>query len=143
MASNVGRIFIETIVVELVSKNIIFNKPTAHGLDSYFIINAKWNSEVTDTTSTNKNVDSSSNISSNINKSSSNENKEVADNISPPLSHNINTPISALKIHVKCELSTLANKTKTMSLNLWKTVYAQQVSVNKNVESLLQNISYL
>ena len=143
MASNVGRIFIKTIVVELVSKNIIFNKPTAHGLDSYFIINAKWNSEVTDTTSTNNNVDSSSNISSDINKSSSNENTEVADNISPPLSHNINTPISALKIHVKCELSTLANKTKTMSLNLWKTVYAQQVSVNKNVESLLQNISYL
>ena len=143
MASNVGRIFIKTIAVELVSKNIIFNKPTAHGLDSYFIINAKWNSEVTDTTSTNNNVDSSSNISSDINKSSSNENTEVADNISPPLSHNINTPISALKIHVKCELSTLANKTKTMSLNLWKTVYAQQVSVNKNVESLLQNISYL
>ena len=142
MASNVDRIFIETIVVELVSKNIIFNKPTAHGLDSYFIINAKWNSEVTDTTSTNKNVDSSSNISSNINKSSSNENTEVADNISPPLSHNINTPISALKIHVKCELSTSANKTKTMSLNLWKLVYAQQVSVNKKVELLLQNISY-
>ena len=143
MASNVDRIFIETIVVELVSKNIIFNKPTAHGLDSYFIINAKWNSEVTDTSSTNKNVDSNSNISSDINKLSSNENTEVAGNISPPLSRNINTPISALKIHVKCELSTLANKTKTMSLNLWKTVYAQQVSVNKNVESLLQNISYL
>ena len=77
-----------------------------------------------------------------LNKSSSNENTEVADNISPPLSHNINTPISPLKIHVKCELSTSANKTKTMSLNLWKTVYAQQVSVYKNVEVLLQNISY-
>ena len=77
-----------------------------------------------------------------LNKSSNNENTEVADNISPPLSHKINTPISPLKIHVKCELSTSANKTKTMSLNLWKTVYAQQVSVYKNVEVLLQNISY-
>ena len=48
-----------------------------------------------------------------------------------------------LKIHVKCELSTLANKTEKMSLNLWKMVDAQQESVNKNVELLQQNISYL
>ena len=51
--------------------------------------------------------------------------------------------MSALKSHVKCEFSTLANKTETMSLNLWKTVNAQQESVNKNVELLQQNISYL
>ena len=63
----------------------------------------------------------------------------------PPLLHNINSPIlvkhgqsntelkalknyilnietqmCALKNHVKCELFTLANKTETMSLNLWK-----------------------
>ena len=49
----------------------------------------------------------------------------------------------ALKSHVKCELSTLANKTETMSLNLWKTVNAQQENVNKIVELLQQNISYL
>ena len=48
-----------------------------------------------------------------------------------------------LKSNVKCELSTLANKIKTMSLNLWKTVNAQQEIVNKNVELLQQNISYL
>ena len=30
-----------------------------------------------------------------------------------------------------------------MSLNLWKTVNAQQETVNKNVELLQQNISYL
>ena len=65
--------------------------------------------------------------------------------IRPPLLHKINSPIivkhgqsntelqalknyvlnieaqmPALKNHVKCELSTLANKTETMSLNLWK-----------------------
>ena len=73
---------------------------------------------------------------------------ETLDN-SPPLPQNLNTPIlvkhgqsnielqalknyileieaSALKSHVKYELSTLANKTETMSLNLWKTVNAQQ-----------------
>ena len=48
-----------------------------------------------------------------------------------------------LKSNVKSELSTLANKIKTMSLNLWKTVNAQQEIVNKNVEFLQQNISYL
>ena len=51
--------------------------------------------------------------------------------------------MSPLKSHVKCEFSTLANKTETMPLNLWKTVNAQQESVNKNVELLEQNISYL
>ena len=42
----------------------------------------------------------------------------------------------ALKSHVKCELSTLVNKTETRSLNPWKTVNAQQESVYKNVELL-------
>ena len=45
----------------------------------------------------------------------------------------IEAQMSALKVHVKCELSTLANKTEAISLNLWKTVNAQQESVNKNV----------
>ena len=36
----------------------------------------------------------------------------------------------------------LANKTKTVSLNLWKTENAQQESKNKNIELLQQNISY-
>ena len=49
----------------------------------------------------------------------------------------------ALKSHVKSELSTVANKTEIASLNLWKTVNAQQESVNKNVRLLQQNISYL
>ena len=51
--------------------------------------------------------------------------------------------MSAFKNHVKCELSIFASKTETMSLNLWKTVNAQQESVNKNVELPQQNISYL
>ena len=55
----------------------------------------------------------------------------------------IETQISTLKSHVKCEVPTLTDKTETMSLNLGKTVNAQQESVNKNVEFLEQNISYL
>ena len=47
VATNVDRDFIETIVVELINKDMIFNKPTAQGLDSYFIVNAKENPEVT------------------------------------------------------------------------------------------------
>ena len=166
MATNVDRDFIETIAVELVNKNIIFTKPTAQGLDAYFIVNAKENSEVTDSAIGDENVHSSSNISSGINKTSSNENTEIIDNISPLSSHNIIIPLLvkhgqsntefnqtlknyilkieaqmyALKSHVKCELSTLANKTETMSLNLWKTVNAQQENINKIVELL---ISYL
>ena len=80
----VDRNFIETIVGKLVNKNIICNKPTAQGLDSYFIVNAKENSEVANSTIANENVISNSNISSDINKSSSNENtldKIHADNI--------------------------------------------------------------
>ena len=49
----------------------------------------------------------------------------------------------ALKSHVKCELSTLANKAETMLLNLFKTVNAQQENVNKNIKLFQQNISYL
>ena len=33
---------------------------------------------------------------------------------------------------LKCELSTLANKTETMSLNLLNMVNSQQESINKN-----------
>ena len=50
VATNVDRDFIETTAVDLVNKNIIFNRPTAQGLDSYFIVNAKENSEVTNST---------------------------------------------------------------------------------------------
>ena len=50
VATNVDRDFIEISIVDLVNKNIIFNKPTAQGLGSYFIVNAKENSEVTDST---------------------------------------------------------------------------------------------
>ena len=41
VATNVERYFIETIVGDLVNKNIIFNKPTTQGLDSDFIVIAK------------------------------------------------------------------------------------------------------
>ena len=51
--------------------------------------------------------------------------------------------MSALKSHVKYELSTLTNKTEMMLLNLLKTANAQQENVNKNVELLQQNIHYL
>ena len=51
--------------------------------------------------------------------------------------------MSALQSHLKFELSTLANKTETVSLNLWNMVNAQQESINKNFELLQQNISYL
>ena len=70
----VDRNFIETIVGKVVNKSIIFNKPTAQGLDSYFIVNAKENPEVANSIIANENEISNSNISSDINKSSSNEN---------------------------------------------------------------------
>ena len=168
MATNVDRDFIETIAVELVNKSMIFTKPTEQGLDSYFAVNAKENSEVTDSNIGDENVDSSSNISFGINKTSSNENTEIIDNISPLPSHNIITPLLvkhgqsntelqtlknyileieaqmyALKSHVQCELSTLANKIEAMPLNLGKIVNAQQENINKIVELLQQNISYL
>ena len=47
--------FIETIAVEIVNKNIIFNKPTVQALDSYFIVSAKENSNVTNSTIANEN----------------------------------------------------------------------------------------
>ena len=100
--------------------------------------------EVTNSNDQNQNLESNSNISPDIDKLPSNENmEEIVDNISSPLSQNIITSLiikddqsnterkylknhilkieaqmSALKSHVKCELSTLANKTETMPLNL-------------------------
>ena len=55
----------------------------------------------------------------------------------------IEAQMSARKSHVKCELSTLANKTEIMSITLWKTVNTQQERINKRVESLQQDTSYL
>ena len=69
--TNEVRDFIETIVVEFVDKNIIFNKPTVQGLDSYFIIYVKENPEILNSTIANENVNSNSNIISDINESSS------------------------------------------------------------------------
>ena len=71
VAANVDRDFIEIIVVELVNKTIIFNKPTAQGIGSYFIVNAK---ELTNSTIANENLNLNlnSNISSDSHRSSSN-----------------------------------------------------------------------
>ena len=55
----------------------------------------------------------------------------------------IEAQMSARKSHVKCELSTLPNKTEIMSITLWKTVNTQQERINKRVESLQQDTSYL
>ena len=94
VATNVDIDFTETIVVELLNKNIKFNKTTAQDLDSYFVgdanensevtistnensevtISTNENSEVTISTIINENVNSNSNINSDINKPSSNEN---------------------------------------------------------------------
>ena len=55
----------------LLTKNLIFNKPTVQDLDSYFIIHVKENSEVMNFTIANENVNSDSNITPDINESSS------------------------------------------------------------------------
>ena len=81
VVTNVDRDFIESIAVELVNKNLIFNKPTAQGLDSYFIVNIKENSEVMNSTFANENVKLNSSITSDSHKSSSNEN--TTDKIHP------------------------------------------------------------
>ena len=52
----------------LANKNLIYNNPTAQGLDSYFIANTKENSKVKNSTITNENVNWNSNVSSDINE---------------------------------------------------------------------------
>ena len=81
----------------------------------------------------------------NVNRSKIKNSSEILDDIGPPLSHNINTPIlvkhvqsnielQALKNYfLKIELSILTNKAKTMSLYLSKTANTRQKSVNKNI----------
>ena len=78
-------------------------------LDSYFIVNAKENSEVLDSITGNEKVDSNSNISFDINNTSSNENTEIIDNISPPLLHNIDTPLLVKHGLSNTELQALKN----------------------------------
>ena len=63
-------------------KNKLFNKPTVQDLDSYFIIYVKENSEVMNSTIANESVNPDSNITSDINESSSKYFKwNPADNI--------------------------------------------------------------
>ena len=62
VATNVDRDFIETVVVALANKDIIFKKPTPQGLDSFFIVNAEENLEVMNSTIADENVNSSSSI---------------------------------------------------------------------------------
>ena len=82
VAANVDRDLIQIIAVELVNKNIIFNKPSSQGLGSNFIVNAKENSKVTNATIANENVNSNSNIISDSHRSLSNAPDKIhADNI--------------------------------------------------------------
>ena len=78
-------------------------------LDSYFIVNAKENSEVLDSITGNEKVDSNSNISFDINNTSSNENTEIIDNISPTLLYNIDTPLLVKHGLSNTELQALKN----------------------------------
>ena len=71
VTTNERRDFIETIVKSLLTKNLIFNKPTVQPLDSYFIIHVKENSEVMNFTIANENVNSDSNITPDIKEASS------------------------------------------------------------------------
>ena len=54
----------------------------------------------------------------------------------------IEARMTALKIHIKFWLSSLANKTEIMSQNLQKIVNSQKESENKDVEVLQQNIKF-
>ena len=68
----------------LTKKKYIFNKPTVEGLDSVFIIHIAENSEVMNPTTANESVNSDSNITPDINESSSKyskQNKTHANNI--------------------------------------------------------------
>ena len=58
VVTNVERDFTETTVEEVVNKNIIFNKRTVQGLDSYFIVNCKKNLDITNPAFANENVNS-------------------------------------------------------------------------------------
>ena len=69
--TNEGRNFIDLLQWSLLTKKLIFNKPTVQGLDSYFIINVKENSEIINSIIANENINSDSNITSDINDSSS------------------------------------------------------------------------
>ena len=69
--TNEGRNFIDLLQWSLLTKKLIFIKPTVQGLDSYFIINVKENSEIINSIIANENINSDSNITSDINDSSS------------------------------------------------------------------------
>ena len=81
MATNVDRDLIESISVNLVNKTVIFNKPTPQGLESYFIVSIKENSEVKNSTFAYENVNWNSNNTSDSRSKENNPDKIHADNI--------------------------------------------------------------
>ena len=143
VATNVDIDFTETIVVELLNKNIKFNKTTAQDLDSYFIADANENSEVTISTNENsevtistiinENVNSNSNINSDINKPSSNEN--TADKIHTDNIEKENAIQSSTNKKLSSGSSTISEQSsENMSLTNWSDFNANENTLKTSAE---------
>ena len=143
VATNIDIDFTETIVVELLNKNIKFNKTTAQDLDSYFIADANENSEVTISTNENsevtistiinENVNSNSNINSDINKPSSNEN--TADKIHTDNIEKENAIQSSTNKKLSSGSSTISERSsENMSLTNWSDFNANENTLKTSAE---------
>ena len=153
-ASNADRVLIESVVTNLMKENLIINKKTPSGFDSFFRNNAALNEET---------------MSSAIEDKSQDKNEVILDKsvtfchpapqVHTPLPQNTFTPakkpesdmstvkieavITALKSYVSCEISMINAKLTSFSEYINKTISNLNYREDKHLESLQDNISFL
>ena len=159
-ASNADRVLIESVVTNLMKENLIINKKTPSGFDSFFRNNAPLNEET-------------SAMSSAIEDKSQDKNEVILDesvtfchpapqvhnDTDTPLPQNTFTPakkpksdmstvkiealITAQKSYVSCEISMINAKLTSFSEHINKTISNLNYREDKHLESLQDNISFL
>ena len=157
-ASNADRVLIESVVTNLMKENLIINKKTPSGFDSFFRKNAPLNEETMSSVTVDKNQDKNEVI---LDQSVTfcHPTPQVHNDTDTPLSQNTFTPakkpesdmltvkiealITALKSYVSCEISMINAKLTSFSEQIKKIISNLNHREDKHLESLQDYISFL
>ena len=156
-ASNADRVLIESVVTNLIKENLIINKKTPSGFDSFFRNNASQNDETMSSVIVDKNQDKNEVI---LDESVTfcHPTPQVHNDTDAPLPQNTFTPakkpesdmstvkiealITALKSYVSCEISMINAKLTSFSEHINKTISNLNHREDKHLELLQDNVSF-
>ena len=157
-ASNADRVLIETAVKNLKKENVIINKKTPSGFDSFFRNNAPLNEETMSSVIVDKSQDKNEVILDEL-VTFRHPTPQVHNDTDTTLPQNTFTPvekpepemstvkiealITALKSYVSCEISMINAKLTSFSEHIKKTISNLNHREDKHLESLQDNISFL